>query len=204
MTGYAAVAAAWLAVGVALGWRRRGTGGSGTRVDTRGESWPGVALQCGAFLLAAWPRERTPVFGTPVDAVLAAASLALLVLAVWLFHASVRALGPGWSLVARADARRRLVTGGPYARVRHPIYLAMLGMILGTGGLVGAPPTVAAALALYAGGTAIRVRCEESLLRRAYGPAWMRWAERVPAWIIRPRAARSPAPIEMRRADPRP
>ena len=43
---------------------------------------------------------------------------------------AVRELGKQWSLTARVLATHDLVTTGPFARVRHPIYSALLGLLL--------------------------------------------------------------------------
>jgi protein-S-isoprenylcysteine O-methyltransferase Ste14 len=47
--------------------------------------------------------------------------------------AAVRCLGAQWSIVARVTDRHELITTGPYAIVRHPIYTAMLGLLIATG-----------------------------------------------------------------------
>ncbi len=66
---------------------------------------------------------------------------------------AVRTLGKQWSLVARLTDEHELVTSGPYGIVRHPIYTAMLGLLLATGvALSEFLPTVIAA-AIYIGAT---------------------------------------------------
>ena len=47
--------------------------------------------------------------------------------------AAVRRLGAQWSFVARVTESHELITSGPYAIVRHPIYAAMLGLLIATG-----------------------------------------------------------------------
>ena len=71
-------------------------------------------------------------------------------------------------------AARRLVTGGPYRLVRHPLYLceiaAALAMLVSDGHLV---PLVVVAVFVVLQVT--RIRYEENLLRDTF-PAWREWA----------------------------
>jgi protein-S-isoprenylcysteine O-methyltransferase Ste14 len=114
----------------------------------------------------------------------------------WLFHAAVRGLGAHWSLVARVSARHRLVTTGPYAIVRHPIYLATLLHLLATSIACGGPALVLATMSLGALGTVLRVRAEDELLRETFGRRWEAYSSAVPALLPgAPRVPRSrPAP----------
>ncbi|MEO7273432.1 MAG: isoprenylcysteine carboxylmethyltransferase family protein, partial [Vicinamibacterales bacterium] len=64
-----------------------------------------------------------------------------------------RRLGVQWSLVARVTDRHELITTGPYAIVRHPIYTAMLGLLIATGLTFGTPLSTATGLGLYVIGT---------------------------------------------------
>jgi protein-S-isoprenylcysteine O-methyltransferase Ste14 len=71
-------------------------------------------------------------------------------------------------------AARRLVTGGPYRLVRHPLYLceivAALAMVLAEGALV---PLVV--VAVFVALQITRIHYEELLLRASF-PAWTEWA----------------------------
>jgi protein-S-isoprenylcysteine O-methyltransferase Ste14 len=96
---------------------------------------------------------------------------------------AVRTLGKQWSLVARLADQHELITRGPYGIVRHPIYTAMLGLLLATGiALSEFLPTVIAA-AIYIGATTMRVGSEERLLASAFGAAYMDYTRRVRAFI---------------------
>jgi protein-S-isoprenylcysteine O-methyltransferase Ste14 len=73
-----------------------------------------------------------------------------------------------------------------YARVRHPIYTGMLGMLLATGLAASRPAALLAGLIVFWVGTLIRIRSEERLLRAAFGAEYDNYARRVPAvvpWI---------------------
>jgi protein-S-isoprenylcysteine O-methyltransferase Ste14 len=74
-----------------------------------------------------------------------------------------------------------LIGRGPYALVRNPIYLAMLGMLLATGFAFSRWQALAAATVVFLIGTEIRIRSEETLLRATFGTQFEDYARRVPA-----------------------
>lgn len=86
-----------------------------------------------------------------------------------------------WSvvLIATRVPRRELITSGPYALVKHPLYTAVallvlpwLGFLLNTwlGALVG--------VVLYIG-SRIFAPAEEALLSKTFGAAWTEYRETV-------------------------
>jgi protein-S-isoprenylcysteine O-methyltransferase Ste14 len=88
-------------------------------------------------------------------------------------------LGRSFSLVAEA---RKLVTTGPYARVRHPLYvgeeLAIIGAVIQY-----VSPAAFALLALQVGCQLYRMRYEEAVLDQSfsdYGPYKVRTARLIP------------------------
>jgi protein-S-isoprenylcysteine O-methyltransferase Ste14 len=95
-------------------------------------------------------------------------------------------LGQSFSIMAEA---RRLVTGGPYAIVRHPLYVteavAVLGMVLLHWSLLAL-----LAFALQWCLQLRRMRNEEEVLRAAF-PEYAAYAERTPRWF--------PVPLRFRR-----
>ncbi|HKZ31034.1 MAG TPA: isoprenylcysteine carboxylmethyltransferase family protein [Vicinamibacteria bacterium] len=107
---------------------------------------------------------------------------------------AIRVLGRHWSLQARLLPGHRLVREGPYAHVRHPIYAAMLGLLVGTG--LNATPWLvhAPAAALYIAGTQLRLRTEEGLLLREFGDEFVRYVAEVPA-LWPGRAPKAPAQV---------
>ena len=105
---------------------------------------------------------------------------------VLLTVAAIRTLGKQWNLRAALVEGHTLVTSGPYRIVRHPIYLATIGMLLATGLSFSRWPALVAGLAFAIAGTALRVRDEESLLRAAFGGEFEEYRRRVPAilpWV---------------------
>jgi protein-S-isoprenylcysteine O-methyltransferase Ste14 len=86
-------------------------------------------------------------------------------------------------------AGHRLVTSGPYALVRHPMYL---GAFVGALGALLVYRTWAMVLILAGSVVFVaRARREEEALAAEFGDAWLAYTRRVPAWIPRPPAARS-------------
>jgi protein-S-isoprenylcysteine O-methyltransferase Ste14 len=115
-----------------------------------------------------------------------AAFAALIAIAsTWFCFAAARALGRQWALVARVIEGHELIRRGPYAVVRNPIYLAMLGMLVATGLIVSRWQGLAVATIVFMIGTEIRIRSEEKLLREALGSQFDEYAAEVPAFIPR-------------------
>jgi protein-S-isoprenylcysteine O-methyltransferase Ste14 len=84
---------------------------------------------------------------------------------------------------AALHAGHRLVTHGPYALVRHPMYL---GVLLAAGGALLIFRTWA--MILFAPLSLVvspRARREEVLLCVEFGESWMAYAAKVPKWIPR-------------------
>lgn len=115
--------------------------------------------------------NRAIVEAVPV-AVLAFGSVAL-------FWSAFRALGPNWSFVAQVLDNHGLITSGPFAWVRNPIYLAMLMMLVAAALALGRAPRLAVAGPVFFIGAAIRILREERLLRAQFGEAYDAYAARV-------------------------
>jgi protein-S-isoprenylcysteine O-methyltransferase Ste14 len=97
--------------------------------------------------------------------------------------AAVHRLGRQWSFVARVSEGHELITSGPYAVVRHPIYTAMLGLLVATGMTFSSVPATLAGAGLYVIGTLLRTRIEERLLVDAFGERYLAYRRHVPALI---------------------
>ena len=103
--------------------------------------------------------------------------------AIALFLSATSAMGKNWSLVARTRPDHQLVRTGPFAIVRHPIYLALLLYLISIAAALGHWHQLLLALPLYLAGTFIRVRDEEALLRAQFGEDHARYVREVPALI---------------------
>ena len=116
--------------------------------------------------------------------VAAGAGVALAWTGVALHGRARRALGVRWSSAVGVPPGHQVVTHGPYAIVRHPLYLGVLLLAAGT---VLVHPS-AATLCVTGGlgaGMALKIPAEERALRAACGDAWMRYAADVPALVPR-------------------
>ena len=80
-------------------------------------------------------------------------------------------------------ADHRLITTGPFALVRHPMYLGLLLTCLG-GILIYWTWTFVFCAANFFG-LVVRARREEEALAAAFGADWEAYRLRVPAWIPR-------------------
>lgn len=109
------------------------------------------------------------------------AVVALMSGSIALFVASSRALGRNWSLVARTRSDHELVQTGPYARVRHPIYLAMLLFLLALAVAMGHWGQLLLAVPLFLAGTRIRTDAEDRLLEQCFGDAFRQYRNGTPS-----------------------
>ena len=92
-------------------------------------------------------------------------------------------MGQNWSLVARTRSDHKLVERGPFALMRHPIYVALFGLMIATGLALGHPWNLLLAAPIYWWGTLQRVAIEERLLRDAFGSAYDDYARRVKRFV---------------------
>jgi protein-S-isoprenylcysteine O-methyltransferase Ste14 len=93
------------------------------------------------------------------------------------------AMGREWRIGVSADQGTRLITGGPFAYVRNPIYTAMF---VGFGGIVMTDPTpvALAGYAMLVIGIQIQVRAvEEPYLRSAHADGFAEYASRVGRFV---------------------
>jgi protein-S-isoprenylcysteine O-methyltransferase Ste14 len=88
------------------------------------------------------------------------------------------ALGTMWTGAPAQRARHKLCTAGPFAIVRHPIYLGVLAMLAGTAAVYGfgswTGPVVAAAI-----GLGLKIRVEERLMLETFGREYEAYRRRV-------------------------
>jgi len=91
-------------------------------------------------------------------------------------------LGGNWSGVVTIKREHELITDGPYAMVRHPIYTGLLLAILGSAMARGEWRGVVAA---GVGGWALwrKLRVEERWMAEHFGPRYESYRRRVPALV---------------------
>jgi protein-S-isoprenylcysteine O-methyltransferase Ste14 len=144
----------------------------------------GVAIQClGFFFVGYGPVVPTLAPGSPVGLVQAAAVLGLMGVTIGLFAAAAHAMGRNWSIVARMRTDHDLVTWGPFALVRHPIYAALFAFLLAMALAFGHWRGLIPGVPLYWIGTWLRVAEEERLLRKRFGASYDAYAARVKRFV---------------------
>lgn len=144
-----------------------------------------VAPMMAAVLLMVWPK----VLPLGLDRLILPRSAAIVGLG-WLIAAAGllftvwarRHLAANWSADVTLKAGHELITSGPYALVRHPIYTGLLVGFLGSAlaldewrGLV--------AVALLGLAEWRKLRIEERAMRQQFGERYLAYAQRVSALI---------------------
>lgn len=177
----------WIGFAAMLAWnhlrvrkerRRRGIAEEAPALRDK-RSMHGLAIEGVAFLVAfAFRRETSdaPNWQAVLSMVSGLSALALLA-------SALRHLGMEWRIKAVVTEDHRLITTGPYAAVRHPIFGALLCLLLATVNLITMPWAALAAIAICVCGTEIRVRAEDSLLRQRFGERFEEYRRRVPAYL---------------------
>jgi protein-S-isoprenylcysteine O-methyltransferase Ste14 len=132
-----------------------------------------------ACIVLAWAQSRwLPLWPAPAPWLGAAVIAAGVALFLW---ASVQFRRHRTSIVPR-ERPAALLTSGPYAFSRNPIYLAdamiLTGLVLRWD--AGALPLVAAFVVLI---SQRFIRSEEALCRAAFGAGWTAWAARTRRWL---------------------
>jgi len=165
--------------------RKRGEPGRGEEgAKTASSSWIGIGIQALGFMCVGFgPMVIRRDSTSPLMLGEGAAVLLLVLTTLVLFVTSSRAMGKNWSLVARTREDHQLVTWGPFARVRHPIYTGLFCFMIGMAIAFGHYRGLILGIPLYWIGTWIRVAREERLLRAQFGAAYDDYAARVKRFV---------------------
>lgn len=159
--------------------------GRGAAVSSK-RSAIGMWLQAAGFFLVSIGPLRPTLQPAAAAAVGQAVAVGLLIgFCISLFMAAAIAMGRNWSFVARVRQNHDLVTWGPFATIRHPIYTGLAAMLLAIAVAFGHWRGLAAGVPLFALGTWIRVTQEERLLRNHFGRQYEAYAQRVRRFIPR-------------------
>jgi protein-S-isoprenylcysteine O-methyltransferase Ste14 len=87
-----------------------------------------------------------------------------------------------WRIRAKLEPGHQLTTDGPFRFLRHPIYMALNLLALGTA-LWVPTVTVWTAFILVVIGSTLRARAEEAILVRAFGAAYTDYGARTRRFI---------------------
>jgi protein-S-isoprenylcysteine O-methyltransferase Ste14 len=99
----------------------------------------------------------------------------IIALGAWLTCWALLYFG-SWRFRAKLDEGHQLATGGPFKFVRHPIYMGLNLLALGTTLWVPTPILWASLLLMLIGGD-LRARAEEKLLARVFGTTYSEYCK---------------------------
>ena len=109
-----------------------------------------------------------------VGTIVIAAGAALIVWALVYFRS--------WRFRAQLDADHQLADGGPFRRLRHPIYMGL--NLLALGSAIWVPSAIMwAAFVLMTMGSDLRARAEEKLLEQAFGARYREYCARTRRFV---------------------
>ncbi|WP_109577454.1 protein-S-isoprenylcysteine O-methyltransferase [Aminobacter sp. AP02] len=114
----------------------------------------------------------------PASAWAVAVGIVLYAAALWVFHRSHKELGRNWSITLEIRQQHELVSGGPYAFIRHPMYTSFLLMGLGQAFLLSNWLVGLVGLAGFAALFFLRVDKEERMMEEIFGPQYRAYMER--------------------------
>ena len=106
-----------------------------------------------------------------------------LILYLWGMRTLGQMFGPSTGFAVRLQVEHRLIVSGPYAHVRHPMYLAVIATSFGSLLLYWTWATLLFAVAML--GLIARARREDRVLSVEFGPEWQTYASNVPKWFPR-------------------
>ena len=108
--------------------------------------------------------------------------LAILLAATALTLWARLALGAMWTAAPTVKQEHQLRTSGPYAITRHPIYTGLLGMLLGSGLLLGAGRWILY-FPIYLVLLQFKIHTEERLMLAEFPDDYPRYRQRVPQLV---------------------
>jgi protein-S-isoprenylcysteine O-methyltransferase Ste14 len=143
---------------------------------------PGVVAGLVPWLLTGWD-VRTP--SAHWAAARAVGGLLVAVCAVVLVSAFARFAHEGLGTPAPVAPTQHLVVGGLYRHVRNPMYLAVVGAIVGQSLLLGQLSLLAYAALVAAAVTTFVYGYEQPTLADQFGTSYDAYRRAVPAWLPR-------------------
>jgi protein-S-isoprenylcysteine O-methyltransferase Ste14 len=159
------------------------------KATARRESTLSRWLHLGPLALAAWLLASRPPGLSWLAARFVAASVQIVLVGALLTAAGLlfavwarRHIGRNWSATVTLKEGHELVTSGPYAIVRHPIYTGLLLAFTGTALAVGEWRGVVAAVLVLAA-LWRKLRLEERWMRERFGAAYEQYSRRVKALL---------------------
>lgn len=141
---------------------------------------PVLAGAAGLTQLGLARRSRPTAASMSAAAVLGSGAAGLGLLAVWWFHRQGTTVNP-----ENLNNSRSLVTDGPNAWTRNPMYLAQAGILVSHAvyrrSVIGLLPVLGFIWAI----DRWQIPAEETALGMTFGAAYVTYARRVPRWVLR-------------------
>ena len=132
--------------------------------------WLGIGRIDGALAVPAFARDGVVYPALRYVAAAAAVACLFLTIRCW------RRMGRDWRMDI-SDSNTALITDGPFARIRHPIYAFSIAMMIATAIVLPTPPMLAVA-AVHLALMNLKARNEEAHLARLHGDAYARYVAR--------------------------
>jgi len=146
--------------------------------------WPPILMASTVGLGLALGKIAGERFNAAFDnAALHVFGVVIVLLALTLDLWCARVLAQRETTILPHRAATSLVTEGPYAYSRNPIYIAHLAMILGIGFSLAAPAIVALVPFLAAGLQKLSIKPEERHLQDKFGDDYRAYLARTPRWL---------------------
>jgi protein-S-isoprenylcysteine O-methyltransferase Ste14 len=137
----------------------------------------GVGTMLALAVADPWPALRAGAW--------VAGALVAIALGTALVARAQLVMGASWRIGVDFDAETALVTGGPFRRVRNPIYVGMVAVAAGLA-VILANAAAFVGLVSLAVWVELQVRTiEEPFLRDRHGAAYVRWAARTGRFLPR-------------------
>jgi protein-S-isoprenylcysteine O-methyltransferase Ste14 len=152
--------------------------GQGRRVKAREATAQRLGLNAVVLVKIMGARRPLDVHAPWIRLLGLAILLAATALTLW----ARLALGAMWTAAPTVKQEHQLRTSGPYAITRHPIYTGLLGMLLGSGLLLGAGRWILY-FPIYLVLLQFKVHTEERLMLAVFPDDYLRYRQRVPQLV---------------------
>jgi protein-S-isoprenylcysteine O-methyltransferase Ste14 len=134
----------------------------------------GLAILPGFYVATGIPETAN----YPASAWAVALGAIIFGLALWVFRRSHKELGRNWSITLEIREKHQLISSGPYALIRHPMYTSFLLIALGqalllSNWVVGLAGLIGFAILFF-----LRVNKEERMMLENFGPQYRTYMER--------------------------
>ena len=106
--------------------------------------------------------------------------IAITLISFILRRRAIATLGKFWSVHVEIKERHELVSSGPFAWMRHPVYFSMVLELVGIALMIEAWMTLALVLAIFIPTLAYRIVKEEAALSAQFGARFIEYRRKTP------------------------